>query len=70
MASSKDIFEAGVFKANIFAAGVFRGVSASVVPSLPGMEWTLDAAPVEWTLGVESPHWTLDACPVEWSVEE
>lgn len=31
MASSKDVYEAGVYKSNVYAAGVYRGTGVTVV---------------------------------------
>lgn len=31
MASSKDVYEAGVYKPNVYASGVFRGSGTTVV---------------------------------------
>jgi hypothetical protein len=43
-------------------SGILGGpvVVPVVVPTKPGMEWTLDACQVQWTLAGNSAHWAVD----------
>jgi hypothetical protein len=41
-----------------------------VVPTKPGMEWTLDACQVQWTLAGNSAHWAVDEDAMQWTLSK
>lgn len=49
-----------------FSGGV---TTAVVIPTVPGMEWTLGENHMHWTLDDEHMHWTLDTGCMHWTLD-
>lgn len=47
----------------------FSGILGGPVV-VPGMEWTLDACPVQWTLDGNRAHWEVDEDAMQWTLSE
>ena len=55
--SLKDHFEGNWWNGSYFASAWFQG-SGVVVPSVPGMEWSLGSERLHWSGNGERLHWS------------